>query len=322
MTADIAARIPVISDCLKTIGLDGSLQAMDPDGLCLMEIDDFSVVAGQPWASLWPAESRELVALALRQAADGKVARFAADCPTAKGTMKSWEVSVVPIRDPDGSIVALQSLSQDVTRRERERREAALVSRELSHCIKNLFAVVDSLIHLSSRSEPGVRPFVDGFRERLRGLGRAISYIHPIDAGDVQAAPSTVQGLIAALIAPYERAGADIEVTGDDAALGREAVTSVAMVLNELATNAVKYGALKQTDGRLLISLARSEDRLTMVWREAGSAEMESSADSGFGTSLLDRTVRFQLAGTIERDWLPTGLVVRLSLPLQRLAEN
>lgn len=148
------------------------------------------------------------------------------------------------------------------------------------------------------------------------------SYIHPIDAGDVQAAPSTIQGLIAALIAPYERAGADVEVTGDDAALGREAVTSVAMVLNELATNAVKYGALKQTDGRLLISLVRSADRLTLVWRETGSTEMQPSAESGFGTSLLDRTVRFQLSGAIDREWLPSGLVVRLSLPLQRLAED
>ncbi|QTC91066.1 PAS domain-containing protein [Brevundimonas goettingensis] len=307
-------------DCLKTIGLDGTLQAMDNDGLCVMEIDDFGLVAGRPWASLWPEESRQLVLASVAAAASGKVSRFSADCPTAKGTMKSWDVAVTPIRNDRGEIIALQSLSHDVTRREQDRRESALVSRELAHRIKNLFAVVDSLVYLSGRSQPTSHPFVASLRERLGGLGRAISFIHPMDARDVNEAPRSIKGLIATLLAPYEQAGAHVAVTGDDADVGQDAVTSVAMVLNELATNAVKYGAMRDLVGHLAIDLKRDGERLILVWKETGVGRPADAVTEGFGTSLLDRTVKSQLSGVITRDWAPDGLIVTISLPLKRLA--
>lgn len=309
-----------IFDCLKTITVDGALLSIDPDGACLMEIDDFEVVAGQPWASLWPVESQFLVSASVQQAAKGKVARFSADCPTAKGTPKSWEVTVTPIRNADGDVVALQSLSHDVTRREHDRRETALVSRELSHRIQNLFALVDGLIHLSCRTEPTAKPFVDRLRQRLEGLGRAIAYINPVDGEDVRSAPRTLKGLITALMQPYMLAGAAITVEGDDAHVGSQSVTSIAMVFNELATNAVKYGAIKDVSGELKIHLLRSADMLVVSWEERCAARTIRDIKAGFGTSLLDRTVRFQLAGSIERDWSETGLIVRLTIPLERLA--
>lgn len=312
---------PIVVDCLKTIGLDGTLQGMDPEGMCLMEIDDFNAVAGRSWASLWPVESQLLVSASVQQAARGRVARFSADCPTAKGATKSWEVTVAPIRNADGEIIALQSLSLDVTRRERERRETALVSRELAHRIKNLFAVIDSLIHLSSRSEPSSRPFVDSLRERLRGLARAIAYIHPLDPEDIQGAPRTLKGLIWSLMEPYKLAGANVEVGGDDAPVGEHAVTSVAMVLNELATNSVKYGSMKDAGGELAIHLSRGDETIILDWAERGPVGGPGMGSPGFGTTLLDRTVRFQLAGAIERSWSPSGLAVRLEIPLRRLAE-
>lgn len=312
---------PDIVDCLKTIALDGSLLSMDSDGMCLMEIDDFSDVAGRPWASLWPLHSQVLVTTAIQRASGGKVARFSADCPTAKGAMKSWDVSVVPVRNDAGEIIALQSLSHDVTRREHDKRETAIVSRELAHRIKNLFAVVDSLIHLSGRSEANVGPFVDRLRQRLQGLGRAIAYIHPMDDDDVAAAPRTVKGLVGALVAPYEMAGANIEVSGDDADVDQNAVTSLAMVLNELATNAVKYGAMKTGDGSLSIRLSRNDPMMTIQWDERETLLAPPSVNPGFGMSLLDRTMKRQLGGTIARDWTSDGLKVRLEIPLARLAE-
>lgn len=295
---------------------------MEVDGQCLMEIDDFSTVAGKPWASLWPEASQALVLEAVRKAASGRVARFSAECPTAKGTPKSWDVSVAPIRDGSGRIVALQSLSHDVTRRERELREANTVSRELAHRIKNLFAVVDSLIHLSARTQPGPIPFIESLRERVRGLGRAIAYIHPTEAVPSKEGVLSTKGLITALVAPYQDAGARISVAGDDAEIGQQAIPSLAMVLNELATNAVKYGALQDGDGDLSIRIQRSQEMVVLTWEEKGRTHAPGEMKAGFGTSLIDRTVRFQLAGSIERDWSPQGLAVRLRIPVTRLSER
>ncbi len=313
-------RVSDISDCLKTLGLDGRLQTIDPDGLCLLEIDDFRLVVGQPWTQLWPAHSQSLVEGSIRQAASGRIARFSADCPTAKGTMKTWDVCVTPIRDTSGEIFALQAVSQDISQREHDRRSSVLVSKELSHRIKNLFAVVDSLIHLSARSQPEARPFVKTLRERLDGLGRAISFINPMDDADLDAAPKTVMGLIAALLVPYRDAGANVTLTGDDASIGKEMITSLSLVLNELATNAVKYGAIKDATGEIAIQLTRAADRLLIDWIEIGLAIAPSEEPTpGFGTTLLNRTVRAQLAGTIEREWLADGLQVHISIPLNRL---
>ncbi|MEQ7156084.1 HWE histidine kinase domain-containing protein [Brevundimonas aurifodinae] len=320
MTDSTAATVVDITDCLKTIGLDGTLRNIDPDGLCLLEIDDFGSVVGQPWKLLWPSVSQSLVEGSIRQAASGKVARFTAECPTAKGVTKTWDVCVTPIRDTLGDVYALQAISQDISRREHDRRETALVSKELSHRIKNLFAVVDSLIHLSARSQPEVRPFVQTLRQRLDGLGRAISFICPMDDADLETAPKTVKGLITALLVPYRDAGANVTLTGDDTVIGKDVITSLSLVLNELATNAVKYGAIKDASGELVIHLNQSADRLIIDWTETGLALTPSGDPTpGFGTMLLNRTVRAQLSGTIEREWLAEGLHVSLSIPLDRL---
>jgi len=292
---------------------------MDFDGMCLMEIDDFSSVAGHPWASLWPSENQPIVQAAIEKARSGRVARFIAACPTPKGTLKSWEVSVAPIRDEQGTIVAFQSLSRDVTRRETSRREEKLVSRELSHRIQNLFAVVDGLIHLSGRRHDGAGPFVATLRERLGGLGRAISFIHPMNDSDVASAPRTVRGLIEALLAPYREAGALVTLKGDDAAIGQSALTSVAMVLNELATNAFKYGAMRDTCGQLTITLVRQETHLLIDWCETGVPGLTGSEPAGFGTTLLDRTIHGQLSGKIQREWTSDGLDVHMTIPLASL---
>lgn len=311
-----------ITDCLKTLSLDGALVAMDYDGQCLMEFDDFTAFVGQPWVSLWPTENRHLVTAAVERARSGKVARFNANCPTAKGCMKSWEVSVAPLRDAGGVIVALQSLSHDVTRRERDIRERVLVSHELAHRIKNLFSIVDSLVHLSSRAAPEARVFVEGFRQRLTGLSRAISFIHPFSEDDARHLPRTVRGLITALVLPYEKAGSAIVLEGDDALINQGAVTSLAMVVNELATNAVKYGALKGERGCITVTLTRKLDVFELDWAEHFPRDPNEAATPGFGTGLLDRTVRHQLAGSISRTWTDAGLQVRMILPLSALVAN
>lgn len=308
-------------DCLKTLSLDGTLTSMDADGMCVMEIDDFAVVAGKPWDSLWPQETQAQVRAAVAKAAAGKVARFRADCPTAKGTPKFWDVSVSPIRDATGRVVALQSLSLDITQRELDRDETALVSRELTHRLKNLLAVIDGMILLSARGQPQAAGFVDTLRQRLSGIGRAVAFIHPM-LDDTGAPPKSLQGLIRAVLAPYEAVEGRVEVSGDDIDINDDALTSIALVLNELTTNAVKYGALRDGDGELTVRLTRNGETLALDWTETGSAALAAVSPAGFGTSLLDRTVERQLGGTIARDWSPRGVIVAIVLPVARLGET
>ena len=102
-------------DCAKVLDLDGRLHAMNRNGQCLMEIDDFEALRGRAWTSLWPGEAQPDIEHALATARAGGTRRFPAFCPTAKGTPKWWDIVVSPIRGGDGRPVALLSVSRDIT---------------------------------------------------------------------------------------------------------------------------------------------------------------------------------------------------------------
>jgi PAS domain S-box-containing protein len=102
-------------DCIKIMGGDGSLRAMNRNGQCAMEIDDFSAVHGGLWTTLWPESARPKVEAAIESALRGEPGHFDAFCPTAKGTPKWWDVLVTPIVGSDGKVANLLAVSRDIT---------------------------------------------------------------------------------------------------------------------------------------------------------------------------------------------------------------
>jgi PAS domain S-box-containing protein len=102
-------------DCIKILSRDRTLDYMNKNGQCAMEIDDFSTVAGQPWASLWPSHTRGAIEEALDKASRGEPAHLQAECPTAKGTPRWWDVSVTGFKTGSGQ-TGFISISRDVTK--------------------------------------------------------------------------------------------------------------------------------------------------------------------------------------------------------------
>lgn len=102
-------------DCIKILDLHGGLQAMNRNGQCAMEIDDFSKVTGKLWPSLWPDDTRSKVTAAMESALAGGSGHFDAFCPTTKGTPRWWDVLVTPILGDDGKVASLLSVSRDIT---------------------------------------------------------------------------------------------------------------------------------------------------------------------------------------------------------------
>lgn len=308
-------------DCVKSVGVDGALLGMNPDGMCLMEIDDFTTVAGKSWWDLWPERHQATVQAAVQHAVNGGVARFSAECPTAKGASKHWDVLVSPIHSEEGKVVRLLSISRDVTREVQLAGERALVTSELAHRIKNLFAMVDGIIGLTSRSATDTTSFAQSLRSRIGGLARSIEYIYGKDRSPLQNKSHSVHGLLHELMRPYEQTpGVDVVISGDDLGVADDAVTSLALVINELATNAVKYGALANAGGTVSIATATAGDAFIMEWTEAGGEPTSEPLSRGFGSTLVDRIVKLQLQGDIARDWTRQGLHVRITFPARRLA--
>lgn len=193
-----------------------------------------------------------------------------------------------------------------------------LLSRELGHRIKNLFAVISGLIQQSTRSQPALRPVVDDLQARIAALSRAHDYVRPRDD---DTAPRSLKAMLVELLSPYPaHAVGRIAIDGGDMVIAADAATPLALAVHELATNAVKYGALAHDEGHLRIEVAVGPAATTVSWRETlPTATAAIPATTGFGSSLIDLAVCRQLGGTITRTWLATGLDATMVLPNARL---
>ncbi len=224
------------------------------------------------------------------------------------------------------------ALAADVTvrrRHEEQRRRAeeqhTLLLGEMSHRVKNLFAVASGMVALSARSARTPQEVVVSVQQRLAALTRAHELTRPgLISSSHHAADTTLHALIQTIFAPYvnERAkGKDgIIVTGCDWPIGGNAITNVALVLHELATNAAKYGALSAPGGVVHIDCSKADGTLSIKWKELGGPHVKQEpAGEGFGGLLTRRIIQDQFGGRLSREWEPEGLIVRLSVPLDRL---
>jgi two-component system CheB/CheR fusion protein len=109
-------------------------------------------------------------------------------------------------------------------------------------------------------------------------------------------------------------------LVGSDLPIGANAATNVALVLHELATNAAKYGALSSPDGVVHVDCSLANDELRVTWKERGGPSLNGSpSGEGFGSVLARRIVTQQFGGRLSNDWEAEGLVVRMSVPVERL---
>lgn len=229
--------------------------------------------------------------------------------------LRAW-----PMRDGDGRIENWFGAGVDIDEVHRLSESRDLLARELSHRIKNIFAVVSGLVALRARGRDDVREFADELSSAIRALGTAHEYVRPEMGHDGAGLLSIARDLMK----PYERTtGERIEVTGEDVALNPQAATPVALILHELATNAAKYGALSDAEGRVTIEIADdvAKDTVRLVWRETGSGGEAPHEDGheGFGTKLLRMAVESQLGGKFTREIDEAGLTVELAIPRDRL---
>lgn len=223
----------------------------------------------------------------------------------------------LPVRDADGTITRWIGTCTDIHDSKRIAEQNEIIGRELSHRIKNIFAVISGLIGLSSPKDSAVKGFAQKLAGRISALGRAHNFARPHSPmSDIGQSFGSLHGLLAELLEPYAIDGQlRSEIAGEDVAVTDRSATPLALVVHELATNAVKYGALSAPDGKILIRTRRDGDHVIMSWVEKGGPEIETPPDqSGFGTQLSDISIADQLGGTIERDWARPGLQVTITV--------
>lgn len=205
-----------------------------------------------------------------------------------------------------GEPVFLGFLRDISERRDAARRQELMIG-ELNHRVKNLLGVVSGIAHQTARSVGSLAEFGPAFQGRLASLGRAHEVL---TAATWQDAP--LRALAEELVGPHAQA----TIAGPDVLLSPRQLLSVSMILHELTSNAIKYGALSRPDGRVDLVWALDERELAIEWVESGLAGVAEPSRRGFGSKMIAVSVAHELGGRSRSDWRPDGLTFHLSFPL------
>jgi PAS domain S-box-containing protein len=206
-------------------------------------------------------------------------------------------------------------LVRDIAERKQSEEHRNLLLAELSHRVKNTLASVLSIAMQTAKNNSSLEAFWDAFEGRLR----ALSLTHDLlaERGWVGAELASV---LAYELRPFQAEdGSNTAVSGPAVVLNPKQTLALGMVFHELATNAAKYGAFSSAGGRVAVGWELRRDaapNLSITWREEGGPPVETPRRYGFGRVLIERGVKFDLNGTADLEFAPTGLRCTISMPL------
>ncbi|MXP11163.1 sensor histidine kinase [Pseudoblastomonas halimionae] len=228
-----------------------------------------------------------------------------------------WVITrALPLKGVDGKVRRWFGTITDIHDQREASEQRDLLARELSHRIKNIFAVIGGLAQLKSRDHPEAKEFATSFGEAISALNRAHDYVRP----GASASRDTLHGLLRELAQPYTVNGRDsVVIEGEDVPIDPKSATPLALVFHELATNAAKYGALNAGTGTVRIASRIDGENVEVDWIEEGGADASDPGEDGFGTRLITMTVQGQLGGKLERDFGKDGFRAQIELPLAAL---
>lgn len=266
-------------------------------------------------------ESGERLALfrkAFQRALDGEAnvlarQRYSIPIPVDDGGgMKEvwWDCHQAPVYADDRSVCGVIQKALDITSEVQAQEMQLLLGRELHHRVKNLFALVQALVAMSARGESDPKALAEKIRHRVAALAAA----HAVSTEAGELAAVSFSDIVHNVLSPYENDNLIFDGDLPVIEIPRRAVTPVGMILHELATNAVKYGALSKDDGTVRISWtvepsANNQKIVTVNWSETMNLSGISQSDlvPGFGSRLMRDSAR-QLSGEFEQSWTDKGL--------------
>jgi two-component sensor histidine kinase len=196
-----------------------------------------------------------------------------------------------------------------------------MITEEMNHRIKNLFAIASVLTSISARSVSTKEEMVHDLTRRLIALSDAHDLVRTNP--NKQNAAGLLENLLVVLLKPYadEVSGSNrVNISAPELLVGELSATAIALIVHELATNSIKYGALSSQRGVLDITCTVQGSDAVIVWTEKGGPPVSSvRGKSGFGSKLVTSSVSQQLGGSIDFAWPPEGAAITLRVSKARL---
>ncbi len=223
------------------------------------------------------------------------------------GNLLIMSITVSPVKNADGRIVGASKIGRDITEQQRAQKQIAVLAREAEHRSKNLLANVQAAVNLSQADTP------EGLKRAIQGRIQALANVHSLFA-ETRWIGADLRTIASHEFAPYAQSNVQrVSIDGQALLLEPTAAQAIAVTLHELATNAVKYGALSVPAGH--IDLTWTQDTAGMLnlrWAETGGPRVAPPNRRGFGGRIVEQMAA-QMKGKADFDWRPEGLVFEMA---------
>jgi PAS domain S-box-containing protein len=239
----------------------------------------------------------------------------------SKGVDRYYDLLVDPMLDAAGHIKGVRCAAIDITERKRQEQHIRLLMREVNHRSKNMLTLVQAVARQTAAKKTA-DDFLGRFDERLRALAASQDLVVKSDWRGVD----IDQLILSQLLHFKDLIGARIDLKGPSLLLSASAAQTIGMALHELATNAGKYGALSNQNGRIDVAWQvdrdeKAPDVFILTWRESGGPPVSPPAHRGFGSTLISRVVEVSLNANVELDYPVSGLCWRLTCNAQEILD-
>jgi PAS domain S-box-containing protein len=271
---------------------------------------DADLLPPEPAARL-AAAKREVMELGRGQTVDITFER--------NGRTFAYDLTIDPLRDDMFRVVGATSVSVDVSERKRSEDHLRLLLRELTHRSKNLLAVIQAIARQTASRTRSVDDFLDHFSARLASMGSA----HDLLVAENWTGASLRDLIATQLDGHAQNISNQVRLDGDDVILTPEATQNVGLALHELATNAMKYGALSTPTGEVDITWAYQPSEkgdFRLIWEETGGPAVTAPAHRGFGRTMIEKVVGQALGGKVTLEFPEGGVRCVIDLPSSQIA--
>jgi len=269
--------------------------------------------------SLWDEDpaNRDALQFAILRAARGEECRLDVLAAETELGQAVYDVAVRPVTAVNGDISHLVVSALDVTERVEAAETERLLMRELDHRMKNTLQVVQGVVRRTARGHETVDAFENALLGRITTMARA----HDLLARE-RWLGADLRTVVLQELQPFEQ-GQSITVSGSPIRINPKGALAFALAIHELGTNAIKYGALSVSEGRLEIGWefqGEADDRcLVFHWKESNGPKVAAPDRRGFGSLLLERSITYDLDGTTQLDFAPDGVACRIEIPWDRI---
>jgi len=309
----LAAIVASSDDAIISKTLDGEILSWNGGAAQIFGYQEFEMI-GQSIFRIIPSELHEEETQILARLRRGeRVTHYETTRVAKDGRRVDISLTVSPLRNKCGKVIGASKVARDITERKQSEKLQRLLVEELNHRVKNTLATIQAVANQSLRHAKRPSDFASSFSGRVQALARAHDLLSRTKLQGVE-----LGELVREQVLIGKTDDRRIEYSGPSLVLDSQSTIHMALVLHELATNARKYGALSVTNGRLSIAWETSSNgssKLILEWRERGGPKVSVPKERGFGSSLIERTLKSYGGDALVR-YAADGLTGRFTFPL------